>query len=224
MCGRFSLLASPEEISEEFRLPIEEVSHLKPRYNVAPSQLVAVLIRNPDLKLQFFRWGLIPSWSSDASIGNNLINARSETIVEKPSFKTSFQKQRCLILADGFYEWKKNEKESYPYYIFLKNKKIFSFAGIWANWKAPDNKIIQSCTIITGQANTFMKPIHHRMPIIISQDLREEWLNPQNQNMDKLKSFLKPYPDDQMGAYPISNIVNSPKNDLKDCISPLSPP
>ncbi len=190
MCGRFSLLASPEEIAEEFHLPIEEASLLKPKYNIAPSQWVAVLIKNPDLKLQLFRWGLIPSWASDPSIGNNLTNARSETIVEKPSFKTSFQKQRCLILADGFYEWKRNEKASYPYYIFLKNKKVFSFAAIWANWKTPDNKVIQSCAIITGQANTFMKPIHHRMPIIISEGLREEWVNPQNQDMDKLKSFL----------------------------------
>ena len=174
MCGRFARINTTKEIKEIFNLDQIEIE-LKPSYNIAPTQDVAVIIENGNSKLTAMRWGLIPFWVKDISIGSKLINARSETIDEKPSFKHSFQKRRCLIVASGFYEWQKRGSNKSPYFIHFKDKKSFCFAGIYDNWKSPDGDKITSCSIITTKASDNLKNIHHRMPVIIPENNFSLW-------------------------------------------------
>lgn len=216
MCGRFSFI-DIEDIRERFKTePID----LKPNYNVAPTQDVPV-IRNGQLSM--FRWGLIPSWAKDPYVGNKLINARAETVDEKPSFKYSLQRKRCLIVADGFYEWKKEGRTKRPYRITLKNKGLFGFAGLWDTWKSPRGDIVNSCTIITTTPNELMAGIHDRMPVILSRDSEQVWLDQSIVDSGYLKSFLVPYPAELMEAYEVSGFVNSPKNNGSDCLVPVGP-
>jgi putative SOS response-associated peptidase YedK len=174
-------------------------------------------------RLDFFNWGLIPSWAKDPEIGNRMINARAETLAQKPSFRSAFQRRRCLVLADGFYEWQKSpsSKSKIPMCIKLRDSSPFAFAGLWEIWHSPDGSEIRSCTIITTEPNELMKPIHNRMPVILSPQVYQDWLNPGNGKPDRLSSYLVPYPSDQMIAYPVSNTVNNPKNDTPECIRPL---
>ena len=223
MCGRFTLRSNPHDIAEEF--DISDFGELVPRFNVAPSQMVAA-VRSPDgpRELVLLRWGLIPLWATDPKIGNQMINARSETVAEKPSFKKAFQRRRCLIVADGFFEWQKTgEKTSdkkQPFYIRLKSDKPFGFAGLWER----NEKIgepIESCTIITTTPNDLMATIHDRMPVIIPSEQYGLWLDPEVQDVTQLQRLLQPFPSDEMTAYPVSTLVGSPKNDLPQCIEPL---
>src|SRR3989338_5192885 len=210
MCGRYSLKSDPKKISSEFNLSEKETEKLKPRYNIAPSQPVAALIREQKTKLEFLNWGLIPSWSKDPSIGSRMINARQETLAEKPSFRGLLKSRRCLVLADGFYEWKAIGKRKQPHYIRLKSQDPFCFAGLWSEWMSPDGSEIQSCTIITTQPNELMQMIHNRMPVILPRKAREMWLDPLITRKEELLDLLKPYSAEEMEAFPVSTLVNSP--------------
>jgi putative SOS response-associated peptidase YedK len=209
MCGRFSLTVNEAELNLRFQLE-GGIAPYDPRYNGAPTQMLAVITNREQNRLSYFKWGLIPSWAKDPAIGNKMINARAETITEKPSYRTPLRSQRCLVPSDGFYEWKQNGKKV-PYRIFLKEPRIFSFAGLWEKWKGPDGNLVNTFTIITIAANDFMKSIHERMPVILSPEDEKRWLNETDET--GLLSMLKPCPAEIMDAYPVSDLVNSPRNE-----------
>ena len=198
MCGRFVLISDLSIISEYFN--IQEVSaSFTPNWNVSPSQHIPAVIRQGDKNiLATFLWGLIPSWSKDPSIANKLINARAETVDKKPSFRDAFKKKRCLIVADGFYEWKKEGKSKIPQYYYLKSGRPFGFTGLYETWTSPDKKEINTCTIITTNANELIKPIHDRMPVILPKDQERVWLNGDMEDAAALLSILKAYPAEEM--------------------------
>ena len=221
MCGRFVRKSTLEVISEEFE--VKGVScDLKPSYNIAPGDNLAVIVNDGANYLIQLRWGLIPSWARDPSIGNKMINARAETLSEKPSFKAAFRKHRCLIVADGFYEWRKDGKVKTPVYVHLKSGKPFGFAGLYDIWTSPEGKQISTCTIITTGPNELMKPIHNRMPVIIPKAQEALWLDSSIQDERLLFPILKPYDSQEMEAYDVSQIVNSPKNNSPECIKPVA--
>ncbi len=237
MCGRFSF--SPNEILIEERFDIEvEEGLYAPRYNCAPSQNLAVISNQEPGRLSFFRWGLIPFWAKDPSIGNRMINARAEGILEKPSFRNPFRQRRCLVLSDGFYEWKRisvssrqsavgsqqyrggdrHETEGkVPYRIVMKNGDLFAMAGIWDSWKDPEGRVVHSFAIITTTPNELMAQIHDRMPVILPQRFEKEWLG--SNRPDDLLQLMQPYPAEEMEAYPVSQMVNSPANDRPEVIA-----
>ncbi|MFB6467004.1 SOS response-associated peptidase [Cytobacillus sp. Hz8] len=214
MCGRFTLTASLKEIAIRFEtiFTFQEEDYAQ-SFNIAPSQsILAVIndgIRN---RLGYLRWGLIPPWAKDMSIGYKLINARAETVTEKPSFKNAFMKKRCLIIADSFYEWKRKEKDKIPMRIRLKSGELFAMAGIWEQWNTEEGKSIFSCSIITTEANDFMKPLHDRMPVILKKDDEKIWLNKSLTDPKELIKLLRPYDGSLMEAYEVSPLVNTPKN------------
>lgn len=220
MCGRFTLTADVTALQQTFpwlNIPPE----MTPRFNIAPTQPVAVVPNDGKNQLDFFTWGLIPSWAKDPQIGNRLINARAETLAEKPAFRVAFRRRRCLILADGFYEWQQAQgKSKIPIYIRLASGEPFAFAGLWEIWNSPDGSTILSCTIITTEPNELMAKIHNRMPAILPQDAYPIWLDPGEQHPNRLSGLLRPYPADEMQAYPVSRLVNSPANDSPQCIVP----
>jgi putative SOS response-associated peptidase YedK len=212
MCGRFSLTANEAELNLRFELAGGDAPYV-PRYNGAPTQMLAVITGEKPGRLSYLRWGLIPPWAKDISIGNKMINARAETITEKPSFRTPLFSKRCLVPADGFYEWQQDESKQ-PYRIFVKNNPIFSMAGLWERWKSPEGDLLDSFTIITIEANSFMKPIHNRMPVILKQEDEKTWLS--GKNHEEILSMLKQYPPEDMDAVPVSKLVNSPRNDVPE--------
>ena len=222
MCGRFSLTTDKKRLAEAFA-EFEPPREIVPRYNIAPSQPIAVVANDGQNKVDYFVWGLIPSWAKDPAIGNKMINARSETLAEKPSFKTAYKRRRCLILSDGFYEWRKNpDKTKTPMYIQLESREPFAFAGLWESWHSAEGDNILSCTIITTQPNDFMANIHNRMPVILPRQAYSQWLDPAEQNPDQLQHLLVPYPAEEMTAYPVSTVVNNPRNESPECIEPLT--
>jgi putative SOS response-associated peptidase YedK len=194
-----------------------------PRYNVAPSQPVAVIPNTGDHTVSMYKWGLIPSWSKDPSIGERMINARAETLAEKPSFRNAFRRRRCLILADGFYEWKQDpaRKSKQPMYIQLKNAQPFAFAGLWEVWKPQQGEEVRSCTIITTEPNSLLIPIHNRMPVILPPEAYQEWLAVDDRQPAQLNGMLVPYPASEMVAFPVSRMVNSPQEDSPELIKPI---
>ncbi len=222
MCGRFTLTVTWEELREAFpgfAMPDTWV----PRYNIAPSQPIPVVPNDGQQKVKFFRWGLIPHWARDPQIGNRMINARAETVAEKPSFRTAFRQRRCLVLADGFYEWRKQpgHKTKIPMYLQLKSGAPFAFAGLWEQWQAPGAEPIHSCTIITTTPNDLVQEIHNRMPVILDPQAYALWLDPAPGQPEQLATWLKPYPASQMTAHAVSTVVNNPSNDLPACIQPV---
>ncbi len=223
MCGRFTLTADPDELRQAFPW-LNIPDGLTPRYNVAPSQPVAVVPNDGKNQMDFYLWGLVPSWAKDPSIGDRLINARAETLTEKPSFRSAFRRRRCLILADGFYEWRQEpgRKSKTPMYARLTSGQPFAFAGLWERWDPPDGSTLLSCTIITTQPNSLMEPIHNRMPVILPESAYKLWLDPGEPDQRQLAALLKPYPPAEMAAYPVSTLVNSPDNDQAACIAPLA--
>jgi putative SOS response-associated peptidase YedK len=223
MCGRFTLTADPADLQAAFSWVTFPEQNFSPRYNIAPTQPIAVITNSGENKLDFFTWGLVPFWAKDPSIGSRMINARAETLAEKPSFKNAFKRRRCLVLADGFYEWQKipGEKSKIPTYIHMKDSKSFAFAGLWEDWHSPDGSQILSATIITTNPNELMAPIHNRMPVILPPAAYQEWLNPSEADLQKLSLLLQPFDADKMEAYPVSRTVNSPRNDSPDLIKPL---
>jgi putative SOS response-associated peptidase YedK len=221
MCGRFALKAPPRSIQEHFHLP--EILDLPPKYNIAPSQMIAVVRHLPGKsshQLDMLRWGLIPNWAKDMNIGYKLINARAETLAQKPSFRTALKKRRCLIAADGFYEWKHSGKTKQPFYVQLKKGGVLGFAGLWESWLGPDGNIVESCTIITTSPNELIREIHDRMPVIIHPDQYEIWLQ-DSPSVQSLQQLFMPYPAAKMEAYQVSSEVNSPKNDAATCLAPV---
>jgi putative SOS response-associated peptidase YedK len=200
---------------------MEFMEELQPRYNIAPTQSVLTVVQEKGKRIgKTMRWGLIPFWAKDVKIGYKMINARAETIDEKPMYKGLFKKQRCLILADGFYEWKKTGNEKHPYRFQMISGKPFAFAGLWDRWSNGDQSFI-TCSIITTTPNEITKEVHDRMPVILPPDAYQMWLEPDMKDTDYLKSLLQPYPADEMDAYEISTLVNSPKNDNPSILKPI---
>ncbi len=220
MCGRFTRHHKPDEIAERFDVdPIEEAEIA--RYNIAPSQVVPIVRRIDEREMIASKWGLVPFWAKDPSIGNKMINAKAETLAEKPSFKRALAKRRCLVPADGFYEWQKKDKgPSQPIYVRLRDGGLFAFAGLWEEWKSPEGQILNTFTIVTVEPNELISKFHHRMAAILEPDAEADWLNPKNSAVDAAK-LLKPYPADRMEAYKVSRAVNSPSFDDASCISPI---
>jgi putative SOS response-associated peptidase YedK len=219
MCGRYNLFSSVEILLERFELTNVDWIEWSPRYNIAPSQEVLAVIQGEQgNKGGFLKWGLVPSWAEDPKIGYKMINARAETLSEKPSFKRLLTRRRCLIVADGFYEWKRMGSTKQPYHIRLKNGQPFSFAGLWDRWEKNGEKI-QSCTIITTEANKLMKDIHHRMPVILTKEHEKMWLD--RSIGENVKEVLVPFEYHEMEAYPITSLVNSPKNEGSEIINSL---
>ncbi|MBB15449.1 hypothetical protein CMK22_09255 [Candidatus Poribacteria bacterium] len=222
MCGRFTFVTDQETLTETFPEFKFSGYHYAPRYNIAPSQPIPVVANTGDCKVEYFHWGLIPHWAKDHKISSKMINARSETLAEKPSFRVAYQRQRCLVLTDGFYEWRRNEDGSKsPMYIQTISRAPFAFAGLWESWDPPKGNPIRSCTIITTNANTFMSQIHHRMPVILDTKDFGQWLTPEEKNSDQLQGLLKPYESETLVGYKVSSYVNSPRNDSSDCILPI---
>jgi putative SOS response-associated peptidase YedK len=221
MCGRFTTQRGGREMAGLFgATPTGE--SLGPSFNVAPGQLVQTVVQTDEGRLLVpMRWGLIPSWAKDAAIGNRLINARAETVSEKPAFRKAFRERRCLILADGFYEWKTEEGLKRPWHITLADQEIFAFAGIWERWTPESGEPVQSCAIITVEANEFMRAIHARMPAILPEEDQEAWLDPSNKDPALLLPLLKPYPSEGMRGHEVSTYVNRPANNSPQCVLPL---
>lgn len=215
MCGRFSL-ADLSALKKVFKINLSE--GIKPRYNIAPSQDILIIINDKGYLAVNFRWGLIPFWSKDIIPG--IINARAETIGKKPNFKHGFKNKRCLIPADGFYEWKGKAGRKRPYRIALKNRSVFTFAGLRDRWRSPKDEIINSCVIIITSANTLLKPIHSRMPVILSEKAEEAWLN-EDADILTLKGLLNPYSAESMESYKISAMVNDYQNDFPEILKPV---
>jgi putative SOS response-associated peptidase YedK len=219
MCGRFTLTLDPGDLQDELNFDISSVD-LAPRYNIAPSQPVAAVRDGSSRKVELFRWGLVPSWAKDPAIGFKMINARSETISEKPSFRVPFSRRRCLIPADGFYEWAQGEGGKIPYYFYLKDHKPFTFAGLWEEWLPKEGgEALRTCTIITTAANEVLKQYHERMPVILPADVRWLWLDP-SARVPELQSWLKPYPAGEMAWHEVSRLVNKPGVDSSELIAP----
>ena len=223
MCGRFTLTVNPAEAQETFS-PYTFPQKFAPRFNIAPTQPVLVIPNDDQNTADFYVWGLIPMWAKDPSIGNRMINARAETLEEKPAFRSSLKYKRCIILADGFYEWKgaAGKKVKTPFFIHMKDRKPFAFAGLWDSWNSPDGSLVKSCTIITTEPNELTGIIHNRMPVILHPRDYANWLNPAPQTPDQLKPMLKPFPADLMDAYPVSPLVNTPSNDIPQLVVPAN--
>ncbi|MEX0679433.1 MAG: SOS response-associated peptidase [Pirellulales bacterium] len=228
MCGRFTLRTPMKEVAEAFDVApqsLERAGHWRPRFNIAPSQEVAA-IRDDEADnarhVAWLQWGLIPSWADDPAVGYRMINARSETAATRPAFRDAFRRRRCLIPADGFYEWKRGAKPKQPYYIRLEEDRPFAFAGLWERWHKGE-VAIQSCTILTTEANELVKSLHDRMPVILDARDFDAWLDPRAEDSKRLAPLLAPYPAQRMTAYPVSMAVNSPRNDRAECIERTAP-
>lgn len=222
MCGRFTLSQRAEALSQTFHVQLPD--H-EPQYNIAPTQMVLAVLYNPESQEREFkqlRWGLIPSWAKDPGMGAKLINARAETVAEKPAFRSAFKHRRCLVVADGFYEWQQQAGKKQPFYFRLQNGQAFGFAGLWEQWKSSEMEQISSCTILTTQSNELLQSVHDRMPVILKQQDYDLWLDPQVQTPEPLQQLLHPYPTESMTAYPVSTVVNSPKYNTPECIMPIS--
>jgi putative SOS response-associated peptidase YedK len=208
-------------VAEAFGLP--EAPELLPRFNIAPSQAVAVVRQMPqaqERQLAYLRWGLIPAWADDPSIGDRLANARSETLATKPSFRRAFRSRRCLVVADGFYEWQRTNGRKQPYFVGLQGDRPFGLAGLWERWEKGGGPV-ESCAILTTDANELMQPIHARMPVIIPPEQYGLWLDPRFEDSEKLAKLLRSFPSEGMLAYRVSALVNNPKNDVPQCVEAI---
>jgi putative SOS response-associated peptidase YedK len=221
MCGRFTLRTPANVLVEQFQLDVTPQLNL--RFNVAPTQQVAVVRQESPQSprsLSHIRWGLIPSWAKDVAIGARMINARGETVASKPAFRSAFRRRRCLILADGFYEWQKVGKRKQPYYLRMQDDHPFAFAGLWETWKGKDDDLLlESCTIITTEPNDVSRPIHDRMPVILASSDYDQWLNTTVQEPEELQPLIRPYPSEKMVALRVSRHVNNVRNDDPTCIA-----
>jgi putative SOS response-associated peptidase YedK len=225
MCGRFRLARKKEILGAAFDVDsaLDDLDWV-PRYNVAPGQEIAVVRRDanrPDRLLSTMRWGLIPSWAKEPSVGYKMINARSETVAAKPSFLEPLRSRRCLIPADGYYEWKREGKQKLPYCFTLADDSVFAFAGLWDRWRSSQGQFIESCTILTTTPNALTKGVHDRMPVILARDAYDLWLDPGFKKLEELRPLLKPYPADAMRRYRVSQRVNQVKNDDPECAAEI---
>jgi putative SOS response-associated peptidase YedK len=217
MCGRFTLFASGEELAERFGL--NGTPAIEPRYNIAPTQAVAVVrATSAGRELALLRWGLIPSWSTDPAIGNKLINARAETAPGKPSFRAAFKQRRCLVPCSGFYEWQKvDSRHKQPFFIRPRGGGLFAFAGLWERWNGPEGETIESCSILTTEANGLMRPLHDRMPVILDPNADALWLDPRSP-VNTLLALLVPYPAEMMETRPVGPWVSNPRHEGERCL------
>jgi putative SOS response-associated peptidase YedK len=246
MCGRFTLRAPASTVADEFK--VLDVPPLAPRFNIAPTQPVAAVRPVPESgqrQLVLLKWGLVPPWAKDRTIGNRLINARAESVAEKPAFRAAFRHRRCLVVADGFYEWQRSGGRKQPYFIRLRDDRPFAFAGLWESWEGktvpetvsppdlfsgqrlsgetvPGTLLLETCTLITTGPNELMEPIHNRMPVILAPENYDRWLDPEIQEPDALRPLLRPYPASAMLALRVSPHVNNPRNDDAECIAPAA--
>ncbi|MFD1927031.1 SOS response-associated peptidase [Sporosarcina siberiensis] len=223
MCGRFTLFAPYFDIIERFDIEtaFEEQDYI-PSYNIAPSQQVVALINDGTKnRLGYLRWGLIPPWAKDPKIGYKMINARSETLDEKPSFQNAYKKKRCIIPADSFYEWQKVGSEKVAMRFKLKSNELFGIAGLWESWTSKDGNVLNTCTVITTKPNPLVEKVHNRMPVMLRPEDEADWLNPSIKDTDFLGNILRPFDENQMEAYAVSSEVNSPKNNEKSLIIPI---
>jgi putative SOS response-associated peptidase YedK len=222
MCGRLTLTATADEILEQFSIINSVNFPYEANYNIAPSQKIAAIVGSPKgNRIGQLRWGLIPSWASDEKIGYKMINARSETLLEKRSFKNLITRRRCALLADGFYEWKATSEGKKPYRITLANEKPFLMAGLWDRWSNDEGIEINSCTIITTSANRLLSEVHDRMPVILTNETEKTWLNPKIDISETYTDVLQPYSSESMTMYEVSQLVNSPKNNKLECMLPV---
>lgn len=219
MCGRFTVAVPREDLLDEFGVS-EPPFDIRPRYNLAPSQIAPVILRGDDgtLSLAGFRWGLVPFWAKDPAAGNRMINARAETLAERPAFRSAFEERRCLVPADGWYEWMKEGRGKTPLWIHLRSRRPFAFAGLWERW-GPRSSPLHTFTIVTTAAAHSIRHIHDRMPLVLPRAARERWLDPAADTAE-LMALLRPYPGDDLEAWSVSRLVNSPDNDVADCILP----
>ena len=227
MCGRFALFDPGETLIAAFGLGERAAAALServlaPRYNIAPTQpvLAVRLAKNGERELAALQWGLVPFWAKDPGIGARMINARSETVAEKPSFRNAFKRRRCLIPASGFYEWQKTADGKQPVFIHSADKRPFGLAGLWETWQSSDGSYLETCTILTTAPNEMMRPIHNRMPVILSPEDYATWLHPEPKPAVGLH-LLRPYPPEYMAAYPVSTYVNNPRHEDPACIAPV---
>ncbi len=211
MCGRFTIFADPERMVERFQASLPEAG-LRPRYNAAPTQHLPVILNEEPSAIQLLQWGLVPFWAQDPSIGSRMINARSETLAEKPAFRAALKKRRCLVLADGFYEWQKTPDGKQPMRITLASGEPFAMAGLWETWDSPDGSLLRTFTIVTGEPNDLVAPIHNRMPAILLPEHEALWLDNAAEPAIWL-DILRPYPAERMAAYPVSRRINFVAND-----------
>jgi putative SOS response-associated peptidase YedK len=220
MCGRFTQFSSRDELTRIFGFDADDAPDLFPRYNIAPTQLVAVVLLDDGQRaLKPLRWGMIPSWAKDEKIGNSLINARSETVAEKPAFRAAFKKRRCLIPTTGFYEWAPTGgKKKQPLHIRLIDGRPFALAGLWERWTDAEGAVVESCTILTTTANDLMRPFHDRMPVILAPDAYATWLDPQTP-LEALQALLRPYPVEGMVAVPVGSYVSNPRHEGPQCLA-----
>lgn len=228
MCGRFTLALSPEDVAKllELNRTLDAELGLGPRWNVAPGQeILAALRPAPDAATEprRLRWGLVPAWARDPAVGHRMLNARSETVREKPAFRSAFRARRCLIPADGFYEWKREGGRKQPWLFRLKDDPGFALAGLWERWLGPDGELLDSCTLLTTTPNELMAPIHDRMPVILAPEHRADWLAAAPEAADSLHALLRPFPAAAMTAWPVSTLVNSPRNDGPELVRPVDP-
>ncbi|HUU84117.1 MAG TPA: SOS response-associated peptidase [Phycisphaerae bacterium] len=222
MCGRYTLGAPDDDLADLLDLP--ETPSLEPRYNIAPTQPVPVVRLMPAgevRELQMLHWGLIPSWSKDPAMGARMINARSETAAEKPAFRTAMRQRRCLIPADGFYEWQRTAGRKQPHYIRKRDRAPFAFAGLWEHWEGPEGAVIESCTILTTTPNDLLRPLHDRMPVILEPSDYALWLDAAVNDASRVQPLLRPYQPDDLIAHPVGTHVNSPRNEDPRCTEPL---
>jgi putative SOS response-associated peptidase YedK len=220
MCGRFTLKTSKARIKELFRL--QQIGEFDPRYNIAPSQQVLaarVNAENGEREAVMLKWGLTPVWAKDAKIGNSLANARADTVATKPAFRSALKRRRCLVIADGFYEWGKGDGGKVPYYFHMKDGSPFAFAGLWER-REKGEEPIESCTLITTDANGVVGQVHDRMPVILMPDEYDRWLSPAEQATESLQALLRPLPDDYMTCHAVSKLVNNPRNEQPECVAP----
>jgi putative SOS response-associated peptidase YedK len=221
MCGRYTSTKPVEVYAELFKARAGDL-FVAPRYNIAPTYDVLACRAMPaGRELALLHWGLIPAWAEDKKIGYRTINARAETVAVKPSYRSAFRHRRCLIAADGFYEWRPGKPRKQPYYIRMKEGKPFAFAGLWEHWEPEGAEPVDSCTIIVTTANDLVSQIHDRMPVILAPQDYDRWLDPDVREAEKVISLLKPYPENEMEAYPVGFGVNSPKNEGERLIKPL---
>lgn len=223
MCGRFVRYSPVERFADLFQA--HGIVEARASYNIPPGSKLLVARTTPNVRreLALLKWGLVPAWSDEPKTPYSTINARAETVAEKPAYRTAFRQRRCLIAADGFYEWHPQpDGHKQPYFIHLANDEPFAFAGIWEHWER-DGKTLESCSIIVTEANTLMQPIHDRMPVILPPESYDDWLDPAITDPARLKSLLLPYPADGMRFHPVGTFVNSPRNEGRDLLQPISP-
>ena len=220
MCGRYSLIADLGDLARRFEFDGDWLK-LEPKYNVAPTQEVLTVVAGDERRGGYMCWGLIPHWAKDPKIGARMINARAETVAEKPAFRDALRRRRCLVLADGFYEWQRIGAAKRPMRIVMRSGEPFAFAGLWSVWRDPDGNRVPSCTVITTAANDLLRPIHDRMPVILPREMEEFWLDRSVEDPGALGSVLTPHAGDAMDAYEVSTLVNSAANNEPEVIARL---